>query len=266
VKAKRIAILESRLGEQMVELVAKRGGVPVHAPALAELPDLDLPQIAALVHALEKTPARLAIFQTGVGTRALFAATDGLGLTATLLELLAGSTVVARGPKPSGALRSRHVRIDRSAAEPFTTKEVLDCIADLPVKGESVIIQRYGSVNRELDRALEARGAEVIEIPTYRWSLPADTSPLEHLVGALERGELHAAVFTNAEQARNLFSVAKKLGRADSLRAALNRTLVASIGPVASAALREQQVNIGLESSPPKLGALISALDTALSK
>jgi len=41
--------------------------------------------------------------------------------------------------------------------------------------------------------------------------------------------------------------------------------LVASIGPVASAALRERQVNIGLESKPPKLGALMSALDSALS-
>jgi hypothetical protein len=31
----------------------------------------------------------------------------------------------------------------------------------------------------------------------------------------------------------------------------LNRILVASIGPVASAALRERQVTVGLESKPP---------------
>jgi uroporphyrinogen-III synthase len=265
-RAKHVAILESRLGKQLAELVAQRGGIPFHAPALAELPDLDPQQIAALVRSLEKRPAKLAIFQTGVGTRALFAATDSLGITPALLQLLASSIVVARGPKPTGALRSRQVRIDRSAADPFTTKEVLDCIAEVPLKGERVIVQRYGSVNRELDSALEARGAEVIEIPTYRWSLPQDTGPLEELVGALERGELHAAVFTNAEQARNLFAVAQRMGRGDALRAALNRTLVASIGPVASAALREQQVNIGLESKPPKLGALISALETALSR
>lgn len=265
-RAKRIAILESRLGEQMADLVAKRGGVPVHAPALAELPDLDPQQIGALVHSLEKRPAKLAIFQTGVGTRALFAATDGLGLTPLFLRLLDKAIVVARGPKPGGALRSRQVRIDRAATDPFTTAQVLESIRDLDLSGALVVVQRYGSVNRELDRALEARGAEVIEIPTYRWSLPADTTALEKLVGALERGELHAAVFTNAEQARNLFAVAQRIGRGDALRAALNRTLVASIGPVASAALREQQVNIGLESSPPKLGALMSALDAALSE
>jgi uroporphyrinogen-III synthase len=133
------------------------------------------------------------------------------------------------------------------------------------VRGERVIVQRYGVVNVELDKALEARGASVIEIPTYRWSLPADTRPLAELIGALERGEMDAAVFTNAEQVRNLFAVAEQLGRAEALRGALNRTLVASIGPVASSALREAQVKVGLESSPPKLGALLSALDSALS-
>ena len=260
-KAKRVAILESRLGEELAGLVKQRGGEPVHAPALAELPDLDPEKIRALVQSLEQRPAKLFVFQTGVGTRALFAATDGLGFTPSLLKNLEKSVVAVRGPKPTGALRSRKVRIDRSAAEPFTTKEVLDCIGDVDVKGR-VIVQRHGSVNVELDRALEARGARVTEIPTYRWSLPADTAPLERLIGALQRGELHAVVFTNAEQARNLFAVAKNK---DALRDALNRTLVASIGPVASAALREQQVKVGLESSPPKLGALMSALDSALS-
>jgi uroporphyrinogen-III synthase len=133
------------------------------------------------------------------------------------------------------------------------------------LKGERVIVQRYGVANVELDRALEARGAQVVEIPTYRWSLPADTAPLESLVGALERGEMHAAVFTNAEQVRNLFAVAEKLGKTKALQQALNRTLVASIGPVASAALREYEVKVGLESSPPKLGALLNSLDAALS-
>jgi len=264
-RAKKVAILESRLGKQLAELVTQRGGVPFHAPALAELPDLDPAQIAELVRSLGERPAKLAIFQTGVGTRALFNATDALGLTKVFLSLLEKTIVAARGPKPTGALRTRGVRIDRSAADPFTTHEVLESIRDIPLKGERVIVQRYGVANVELDRALEARGAQVIEIPTYRWSLPEDTRPLESLIAALERGEMHAAVFTNAEQVRNLFAVAAKLNKTEALQDSLNRTLVASIGPVASAALREYEVKVGLESSPPKLGALMSALDSALS-
>jgi uroporphyrinogen-III synthase len=263
-QAKKVAILESRLGRQLVDLVASRGGIPFHAPALAELPDLDPGQIAALVGSLQKEPAKLALFQTGVGTRALFAATDALGVTENFLQLLEKTTVAARGPKPTAALRARGVRIDRAAADPFTTKEVLISLEDLSLQGARVIVQRYGSANVELDRALEARGATVLEIPTYRWALPPDTAPLAALIEALERGEMHAVVLTNAEQVRNLFAVAERLGRAESLRSALNRTLVASIGPVASAALREAGVTVGLESSPPKLGALLASLDAAL--
>jgi uroporphyrinogen-III synthase len=264
VKGKRIAVLEARLGRQLADLVTQRGGVPFHAPALAELPDLEPARIAALVESMEQRLPKLAVFQTGVGTRALFTATDGLGLTARLLALLEKTLVAARGPKPTGALRGRGVRIDRSAADPFTTHEVLAAIADVELTGERVIVQRYGTQNTELDRALESRGAEVVEIPTYRWSLPQDTRPLAELIGALERREMDAAIFTNAEQVRNLFAVAKQLGKAEPLRSGLNGTLVASIGPVASAALRDAQVRIGVEASPPKLGALMSALEAAL--
>jgi uroporphyrinogen-III synthase len=247
-----------------VDLVKKRGGQPLHAPALAELPDLDLEAIRRLVDALRRRRPKLALFQTGVGTRALFAATDRIGLSEAFLQILKGAVVAVRGPKPGGALRSRGVRIDRSAADPFTTRELLASIPDLDLNHEVVVVQRYGAANSDLDQALVARGAQVIEIPTYRWSLPQDTAPLAGLIGALEHGEVDAVVFTNGEQARNLFAVARQSGKAEALRKALNTTLVASIGPVASAALRELEVSVGLEASPPKLGALLAALDQAL--
>ena len=263
-QGKRVAVLESRLGAQLAGLVAGRGGAPFHAPALAELPDLNRDQIVRLVRSLDARAPKLAVFQTGVGTRALFAATDALSLTEKFNSFLEGAIVVARGPKPTAALRARGVRIDRSAADPFTTREVLVSVRDLELKGARVIVQRHGSANTELDTALEARGAEVIEIPVYRWSLPADTRPLEELVGRLERREIDAVVFTNAEQARNLFLIGNRLQKIEMLRQALNHTFVASIGPVASAALREAGVQVGLEAHPPKLGALLTALENAL--
>lgn len=263
-RGKTVAVLESRLGAQMVDLVARRGGKPVHAPALAELPDIDPDFIARLVDTLQDRPAAVAIFQTGVGTQALFAAADSLGVTDRLLAALAKATVVVRGPKPTGALRARRVRIDLSAQEPFTTTEVLAALSAVPLAGARVIVQRYGAVNVELETALKARGAELVDIPTYRWSLPADTTPLVALMGALDRGEIDAVAFTSAAQADNLFALAGQLGREDALRAGLNRVLVASIGPVCSAALTRLGVAVGVEPRPPKLGPLITALDGAL--
>jgi uroporphyrinogen-III synthase len=142
---KTVAILESRLGEQFAELVAKYGGRPFRAPALAEVPDVDLAYIAALLADLESRPAKIAIFQTGVGTRALFSAADMLCLTEQLLTTLATTLVVVRGPKPTAVLRSRNVRIDLSAKAPYTTSEVLDTLEQVPLAGARVIVQRYGA-------------------------------------------------------------------------------------------------------------------------
>ena len=258
-KGRRVAVLESRLGTEVAGLVARRGGVPFHAPALAEEPDLDPQAIRALVESLAREPAKLIVFQTGVGTKALFAATDALGLSGELKKSCAQSIVAVRGPKPTGPLRARGVRIDRAAADPFTTREILDSVADLDLRGARVVVQRFGSANAELDRALEARGAAVTEIPTYRWSLPADPAPLRELAGRLGRGEIDAVVVTNAEQVRNFLKLVP------AARDGLNRTVVASIGPVASKALREAGVRVSLEASPPKLGALMAALEAALS-
>jgi uroporphyrinogen-III synthase len=262
---KTVAILESRLGRQLGALVVKHGGRPVYAPALAEVPEVDPAFITRLVADLASQPAEIAVFQTGVGTNALFKATDELGLTERLVALLAQMTVVVRGPKPTGALRARAVRIDLSAREPFTTKEILQALEAVPLSGARVLVQRYGVANVELEETLKARGAQVIEITTYRWALPQDTRPLLNLIGALARGEVDAVAVTNAAQVYNFFALAERSGRTITLRNSLNRTLVASIGPVSSEALKKFGVAAGIEASPPKLGPFIALLNAALS-
>jgi uroporphyrinogen-III synthase len=262
-KGKSIAILESRFGEHLAGLLEKQGARVLRAPALAEEPDVDLVAIRRLIDDCTAHPLELAIFQTGVGTRAMFDATDGLGLTPRLRGLLGACRVVVRGPKPTAVLRGRSVRIDISAAEPFTTAEILDAIADVDLANRRVLVQRYGDTNAGLEAQLQARGAQVIEVPLYRWALPKDLMPLQQLIEALQRREIDAAVFTSASQVRNLFSIAGP-AQAQSVRDDLNAVLVASIGPVCSEALRAAGIHVGLEASPPKLGPLVEALGARL--
>lgn len=263
-KGRTIAILESRAGEQVADVVRKRGGIAFSAPALAEIPDVDADALAVTLRGFEARPPALFVFQTGVGTRALFAATDALGLTPTLLRLLEQACVAVRGPKPTAALRGRNVRIDRAATDPFTTREVLAEIADVPLAGRSVAVQRYGEANAELADALAARGAEVVELATYRWSLPSDIEPLRRLLEALHAGRIDLVAFTSASQVANLFTVARGEAGEPALRADLARTRVASIGPVCSAMLGRHGVRVDIEASPPKLGPFLEAIDRAL--
>src|SRR5580700_10079101 len=124
-KSKVVAILETRTGEHLGELIARRGGIPLLAPALEEVPDVDPQAVAAMLAQWRVDPFKVVIFQTGVGTRALFEATDAAGSTGEMLRLLQSSLVVVRGPKPVGELNAREVRIDIRAESPFTTDTVL---------------------------------------------------------------------------------------------------------------------------------------------
>jgi uroporphyrinogen-III synthase len=261
---KRIAILETRTGAHLGELIARRGGVPLLAPALAELPDLDPDAIPGLLRIWQLTPIKVVIFQTGVGTKALFRAAEQLGLDAELLARLAESTVVVRGPKPTAELHARQVRIDVRAASPFTTADVLAAMAPLSLAGEGVLIQRYGADNPELRTALEARGARVAEIATYRWGLPEDLGPLRELLRALAERRLDAVVFTSAVQIHHLFEIARREGRDEHLADDLNACVIASIGPVSTRALAAHGVHVTFEASPPKLGFLLTGLEAAL--
>src|ERR1700737_3162069 len=166
-KSKVGAILEIRDGAHLAELVARRGGLPMLAPALEEVPDLDPAAVLDLLERWRIEPFKICIFQTGVGTRALFSATDAADLTTELKDLIAASLVVVRGPKPVGELNARGIRIDIRAASPFTSETVLAAISDIQIRDSSILVQRYGAANQALTAALEARGAAVHEMATY---------------------------------------------------------------------------------------------------
>jgi uroporphyrinogen-III synthase len=263
-KSKIVAILETRTGAHLAELISRQGAIPILAPALEEVPDVEPRTVTDLLQGWHAQPFKMAIFQTGVGTRALFKITDALGATADLLRLLQLTVVVVRGPKPTGELNARQVRIDIRAPSPFTTETVLEAVAGIPIAQSRVLVQRYGEANRRLSDALQARGAAVQEIATYRWGLPADTRPLERLIEELTAARVDAVLFTSAVQVQNLYAIAERMQRTGDLAGLLNATVVASIGPVCSRALLEHGIQPTFEASPPKLGPLVAGLEAAL--
>ena len=259
-KDKTIAILESRSGEQLADIVRKYGGKPFLAPALAEIPDIDHTHISGLINSWEGTPPDIFIFQTGVGVKALFATVDQLHLTEKLLRFLELAIVVVRGPKPTAILRSRNSRIDLRADDPYTTKQILAALNGINLMGKKIVVQRYGNTNFELQQELLDKGAKIDEIATYRWSMP-DTQPLIELMDALDKNIIDMVCFTSASQVENLFTLAQNLNRADHFLASINRSLIASIGPVCSKMLITFGVRVDIEASPPKLGPFISAIN-----
>jgi uroporphyrinogen-III synthase len=263
-QSKVVAILETRTGEHLAEMVARQGAIPLLAPALEEVPDVEPATVAALLESWRAQPFKMAIFQTGVGTAALFRMTDALGSTPELKRLLEQTIVVVRGPKPTGELNKYGVRIDIRASSPFTTETLLEAIAAVPLAPSRALVQRYGESNRRLCDVLESRGAAVHEIATYRWALPEDTGPLLRFLEELHAARVDAVLFTSAVQIQNLYAVAERAGRAADLAQRLNALIVASIGPVCTRALLSHGVRPTFEANPPKLGPLLAGLGAAL--
>ncbi|HEY6274566.1 MAG TPA: uroporphyrinogen-III synthase, partial [Terriglobales bacterium] len=111
--------------------------------------------------------------------------------------------------------------------------------------------------NPELLAGLEQRGASVVSVPVYEWTLPEDTGPLRTAVTALVQGEIDVVMFTSSAQVQHLLQVARAMGRRDQLPRAFGPVLVVSIGPVTSEGLEQHGIGVDLEPSRPKMGFLV---------
>lgn len=253
-----VLAFESRRATEMAELIRRRGGTPVSAPSLREVPLERLPEVEALLAALDGGGVDVVILLTGVGTRAMAAAS---GRTpAAFAASLRRARIVARGPKPVAALRELGLAADLLVPEPNTWRELLATLdAHLPVAGLRVAVQEYGRSNPELIDGLAARGATVVRVPIYRWDYPEDTAPLRDGVARLAAGEVDLALFTSAKQIDHLVETARQLGCLEQLHDAGRRVVFASIGPVCSAALHDAGLPVDLEPEHPKMGHLVSA-------
>ena len=260
-----VAVFEARMAGSLADLVARRGGVAVPAPALREIPLGENPEAVAFVDSLRAGAFDLVIFETGVGVRYLVAAMADRIDREEWPRLLAGPTVVARGPKPATALRELGVAIDLLVPSPNTWRETLATLdAHKPVAGLRVALQEYGQPAADLLRELEARSAAVTRVPVYRWDLPEDLGPLRAALAGLVEGRIQVALFTSAQQVEHVLQIARAEGIEELLRAAFaDRIVVGSVGPTTSEALRAHGLPVDVEPSHPKSGHLVVAVADA---
>jgi uroporphyrinogen-III synthase len=256
----RVVSFESRRSGELAELIRAYGGEPIQAPSLREVPLADQREALAFGEALFARELDVLILLTGVGTRTLIAVLATRWPRKEVVAALGGLTLVCRGPKPVSALKEVGLSPAIAVPEPNTWRELLVILDNrLPIAGKHIAVQEYGVRNKELLEGLQARGARVMRVPVYGWALPEDTAPLRAAIERLGAGEVEVALFTSAAQADNMFRVADEMGRVDAVRTALqNRTVVASIGPITTAALQEHRVEPDLHPPHPKMGHLVA--------
>lgn len=256
----RVLSLESRRSKEIGQLIINNGGVPTVAPSTREVPQSNPEELRFAASLLQDEFAAV-IFMTGVGIRALVQAVEPVCSRAQFVAALSRTNVVARGPKPVAVLRELGVPVTLAVPEPNTWREILQVLdqngAAVPLTGKKVAVQEHGSPSQELYAGLKERGAEVVAVHVYQWSLPEDTGPLRAAVSALSRKEFDVAIFTSSIQLVHLLQIADEMKLRADVLGGLNAAVVASIGPVTSETLRKNGVIVDLEPSHPKMGFLV---------
>jgi uroporphyrinogen-III synthase len=256
-----VALLESRMSQELARLVEKHGGAPVCVPAVREVPSFDSEAVSRVLDELAAQQHEVVIFMTGVAVALLFEVAEHLGRRAMLVAALRRVTTVCRGPKPSAALRGFGVPPTLSACAPFTVAEIVDALEDLEITGRSVLLFHYGERSATVAETLLARRAELHECWLYRWLMPGDPAALEHLVQRIIAGEVDALALTCQIQFRHLYRVAERLELERSLLGALNDQVVtAVIGPTCRAVVEAYGVAPRVMPEHPKMGPLVVAL------
>ncbi|MCH2125977.1 MAG: uroporphyrinogen decarboxylase [Pirellulaceae bacterium] len=256
----RVAAFESRRSAELSRLIEKHAGVAHVSPSMREVALEDNSIAIDFAHRLITGEISIVIFLTGIGFRYLLTAIEQSLDRQRVLDALADITTVVRGPKPLTAMKEVGLTPSFRAPEPNTWRELLSTIDEnIPLANQTVGLQEYGKPNPSLIAGLEARGAQVIRVPVYKWDLPEDCTPLETNARLLADGQLDVLLFTSAHQVTNLFRVAAELEISDAVHSAIRDTVVASIGPTTSEMLREHEVPIDLEPDRPKMGSLVVA-------
>ena len=255
-----VGVTADRRAEEQSELLARRGARVLRGPTVRTLPLTDGAALRTATLACIDEPPDVVVLSTALGVRAWAEAAEGQGLGDELTRSIDGATVLARGPKASGAAVTAGWHVDW-VSPLASSAEVLDHLRRTGVDGARVAVQLDGRVEPVLADAVASLGAEVVAVPVYRWELPADHEPALRLIEATVAGTLDAVTFTSSPAVWNIERLARDAGLDDALRERLaGPVLRVCVGPVcAGEATRAGYTNI-VQPERSRLGSMVKAL------
>lgn len=252
-----VGITAARRRQEFGAALERRGAKIVYGPAIRIIPLADDTELRDATKRCLAGPLDIVIATTGIGFRGWMDAADAWDLAEPLTAAIGSSTIFARGPKAKGAVRASGLR-EAWSPESESSSEVLEhLVSQYDLEGKRVAVQLHGEPLPDLVETLRLAGAEVIEVPVYRWLRPVDEAPLRRLTETVAEGGVDCVAFTSAPAATSFLQTADELGIADAVREALNHRVVAAcVGPVTAGPLLRENIPV-LQPDRGRLGALV---------
>lgn len=252
-----VGITAARRREELAVALERRGAKVTSGPAIKIVPLADDSELRAATGRCLKTPLDVVIATTGIGFRGWIEAADTWGLAEPLIAAIGAATVLARGPKARGAIRAAGLHEAWSPESESSSEVLAYLIASGDLDGKRIAVQLHGEPLPDVVQTLRLAGAEVIEVPVYRWVLPSDTAPLQRLITLVGAAAVDAVAFTSAPAAASFLRTARELGCAPAVHAALCGPVVpACVGPVTAGPFQKEGIPV-IQPSRSRLGALV---------
>lgn len=250
-----VGVTAARRADELIALLERKGASVLHGPALRIVPLPDDATLHAATTELVSSPVDVVVATTAIGFRGWFEAAEGWGLASRLHRALSSAVVLPRGPKTKGAVRAAGL-VEAWSPSSESNAELLQYLLRMGVSGKRVAVQLHGEPLPDFVNTLEAAGAEVVEIPVYRWEPPADIGPLHRLIDAVIAGQVDALTFTSAPAASSMLRTAPDH---TALVAALRRLLVVGVGAITAGPLVAAGIPV-VQPARSRIGSMVREL------
>lgn len=258
-----VGVTAARRADELGALLERKGATVIQAPAIRIVPLPDDAELLAATKRLVTEPVDVVVATTGIGFRGWIEAAEGWGLGSRLLDCLGRAKLLSRGPKAKGAVRAAGLT-EAWSPDSESNAELLEYLLRSGVDGQRIAVQLHGEPLPYFVRTLREAGAEVVEVPVYRWTGPVDPAPLHRLLDAVLARQVDALTFTSAPAAASVLQVARDTDRFAALVDALREdVLVLGVGSITAGPL----VDLGIPVVQParaRIGAMARELTLTL--
>ncbi|WP_298274318.1 uroporphyrinogen-III synthase [uncultured Bradyrhizobium sp.] len=264
----RILILETREEAQFSRLLTEQGADVLQCPMFTIHDAPDPAPIEAWIRRAIERPLDDLVLMTGEGLRRLMKIVRRIGVEADFVTSLGKTRKFARGPKPGRALREIGLEPQMTTEKP-TSEGVAEMLAKLALSGHRLGLQLYPDKDHAtLIGAIKAQGAEVDPVLPYVYDAQAADANIVTAIEEMAHGRIDAIALTSSGQVRRLIEVAQAHRCEAQLREGLERTPIASVGPVVSDELKAYGLRTDIYPANDAffMKPLISAMATALAK
>jgi uroporphyrinogen III methyltransferase/synthase len=235
----------SASADGMASSLASMGATPVRFPAIETRPPESFDALDAALRSIANRD--WVIFTSATGVQAAFDRQAQLG---GATDWLAGRAVVAVGPATAGALADRGIA-DAVVPAEFLGERIPETLGS--IRGRKFLLLRGNLASDTLPDRLRSLGGIVEDIEAYR------TVPLSAPVGGAAadavRSGVDAVTFTSPSTVEGFVC-----GVGEDWRDVVSGAMVATIGPVTSAAARSYGMRVDVEADPHTVDELVRAL------